>query len=258
MSHAVRIGIIGDFNPAFPSHHATTASLQHAAHKLELSVESEWLPTPSLTALDAGKILASFDGLWAAPGSPYQSFDGMLKGIEFARCRDWPFLGTCGGFQYALIEFARNVLGVADADSAENHSTSKNIVICPVACAVNGGSGNAPKLTGPVPQIRLRPGSYLQSFYGRDKETVTEEFFCNFEVNPEYEWATMEAGFPVVARGANGEIRAIESASHRFFLATLFQPQLSSTEANPHPIILAFVQAAAHWSRQKLENDVLE
>jgi CTP synthase (UTP-ammonia lyase) len=225
VSNAVRIGILGDFNPEFPSHHATNAAIQHAAKKLDFTVESEWIPTPALTANGAEKTLESFDGFWASPGSPYKSSDGMLKGIEFARRRDWPFLGTCGGFQYALIEFARNVLGIADADSAENNSGSKNIIVYPVACAVTGRLGDAPKLSGVVPEIRLRPGSYLQSFYGKDKEIVTEQFFCNFEVNPEYEWATMEAGFPVVARGEKGEIRAIESPSHRFFVATLFQPQ---------------------------------
>jgi CTP synthase (UTP-ammonia lyase) len=254
---SVRIGILGDFNPEFRSHHATPDSLQHAARKLDLKVESEWIPTPSLIGSDAEKTLESFDGLWAAPGSPYKSFDGMLKGIEFARRRDWPFLGTCGGFQYALIEFARNVVGIADADSAENNSGSKNIVIYPVACAVPNRKGDAPKLSGMVPEIRLRPGSYLQSFYGK-KEIVTEEFFCNFEVNPEYEWCAMEAGFPVVARGSQGEIRAIESPAHRFFIATLFQPQLSSTEKNPHPLVTAFVQAAAVWTHQKLDDAVLE
>jgi CTP synthase (UTP-ammonia lyase) len=182
----------------------------------------------------------------------------MLKGIEFARRRDWPFLGTCGGFQYAFIEFARNVLDIKDADSAENNSGSKNIIIYPVACAVPNRKGDAPKLSGAIPEIRLRPGSYLQSFYGKDKETATEEFFCNFEINPEFEWAAMEAGFPVVARGAEGEIRAIESPSHRFYLATLFQPQLSSTEKKPHPVVLAFVQAAADWGRKKLDDSVLE
>ena len=254
---AVRIGILGDFNPEFRSHHATPDSLQHAARKLDLKVESEWIPTPSLIGSNAEKILEPFDGLWASPGSPFKSFDGMLKGIEFARRRDWPFLGTCAGFQYALIEFARNVLGIADADSAENNSGSKNIVIYPVACAVPDRKGDAPKLSGMVPEIRLRPGSYLQSFYGK-KEIVTEEFFCNFEVNPEYEWCAMEAGFPVVARGSQGEIRAIESPAHRFFIATLFQPQLSSTEKNPHPLVTAFVQAAAVWTHQKLDDAVLE
>lgn len=256
MTDAVRIGILGDFDPKSPTLPAIDKSLQHAAAQLHLSVESEWLATPCLLESNAQKILESFDGIWAAPGSPYKSFGGMLKGIEFARRRDWPFLGTCGGFQYALIECARNVLGIQDADSAENNSGSKNIIIYPVACAVPNRTGDAPKLSGAIPEIRLRPGSYLHSFYGKD--TVTEEFFCNFEVNPDYEWAAMEAGFPVVARGPKGEVRAIESPTHRFYVATLFQPQLSSRPDKPHPLIMAFVQAAADWGKKKLDDGVLE
>lgn len=256
MTDAVRIGILGDFNKEFRSHHATNDCLQHVAGKLGISLESEWIPTSSLLESQGVKALESFDGLWAAPGSPYKSFDGMLKGIQFARERDWPFLGTCGGFQYALIECVRNVLKIKDADSAENNSGSKNIVIYPVACAVPNQASGAPKLSGVVPEIRLRPGSYLQSFYGKD--TVSEEFFCNFEVNPEFEWAAIEAGFPVVARGPQGEIRAIESPTHLFFIATLYQPQLSSKPGKPHPLVLAFVQAAADWGKKKLDDSVLE
>ncbi len=196
MSDAVRIGILGDFNADFRSHRATNDALQHAARKLSVKVEAEWVPTPSLAAPTAEETLEAFDGLWASPGSPYKSFDGMLKGIEFARRRDWPFLGTCGGFQYAFIEFARNVLNIQDADSAENNSGSKNIIIYPVACAVPDRKGDAPKLSGKVPEIRLRPGSYLQSFYGKDQETATEEFFCNFEVNPDFEWADHGSRIP--------------------------------------------------------------
>jgi len=256
VADSVRIGILGDFDPKSPTLPVVEKSLQHASAKLNQPLESQWIATPSLLEQKAEKVLEGFDGIWAAPGSPYHSFDGMLKGIEFARRRDWPFLGTCGGFQYALIECARNVLGIKDADSAENNSGSKNIIITPVACAVSNGGKGAPKLSGAIPEIRLRPGSYLQSFYRQD--TVTEEFFCNFEVNREYEWAAIEAGFPVVARGPKGEIRAIESPTHRFFIATLFQPQLSSKPNKPHPVVMAFVQAAADWGKKKLDDSVLE
>jgi CTP synthase (UTP-ammonia lyase) len=255
VSDAVRIGILGDYDPKSPTLPAVEKSIQHSAEQLNQKVEAEWIATTDLLKPDAAKKLESFDGLWAAPGSPYKSLEGMLKGIEFARRRDWPFLGTCGGFQYALIECARNVLGMKDADTAENNSGSKNIIIYPVACAVPNRAKNAPKLSGPIPEIRLRPSSYLQSYYSQD--TVVEEFFCNFEVNPDYEWAAMEAGFPVVARGPQGEIRAIESPTHRFYIATLFQPQLSSKPGKPHPLVMAFVQASADWGRKKLDDSVL-
>jgi len=255
VSDPVRIGILGDFNPEFRSHIATNDSLQHAAHKLKIEVESAWLPTPSLLAPDAPAVLETYDGLWASAGSPYKSFEGMLKGIEFARVHDWPFLATCGGFQYTLIECARNVVGIKDATTAEEDPNAKNIVIYPVACAVPHRAAKAPKLSGRVPNIRLRPGSYLADYY--EEEEVEEEFFCNYEVNPDFEWTAMEAGFPIVARGANEECRAIESPAHRFFIATLYQPQLSSKEKKPHPLILAYVQAAADWAKKKLDDSIL-
>lgn len=250
---SVRIGILGDFNSELRSHRATNDSLQHAATRLGFEVKPEWVPTPSL--VKSTDSLTAFDGLFASAGSPYQSMEGMLRGIQFAREQNWPFLGTCGGFQYTLIEVARHVIGIADADSAENNSGSKNIVVYPVSCAVPDRAPNAPKLSGRVAQIRLRPGSVLQSLYG--KTEVEEEFFCNYEINPEFEYCTMEAGLPTVARGANGETRAIESPAHHFFIATLFQPQLSSTPDDPHPVIIGFLKAAAEFVKQKPEANIL-
>ena len=94
MSRAIRIGIMGDFNTKYHSHPATNAAIQHAARALGLTAESHWLPTPSLAEPGAEDVLASHDGLWAAPASPYQSMEGMLAGIRFAHERDWPFVAT--------------------------------------------------------------------------------------------------------------------------------------------------------------------
>ena len=90
----VRIGVIGDFEPAYHSHFATNAALYDAAAKLKIALELRWLPTPSLEGRGADTILNRRDGLIASPGSPYKSFSGMLRGIEFARTRNWPFVGT--------------------------------------------------------------------------------------------------------------------------------------------------------------------
>ncbi len=181
----------------------------------------------------------------------------MLKGIEFARVHDWPFLATCGGFQYALIEFARNVLGIPDATTAEKDSESQKHRHLSRSLRRSQPQRRRPETLRKSPRSASVPAPTCIVLW-QGKEVVTEEFFCNFEVNPEYEWMTMEAGFPVVARGSKDEIRAIESPTHRFFIATLFQPQLSSTEKNPHPVVLAFVQAAADWGRKKLDDSVLE
>jgi CTP synthase (UTP-ammonia lyase) len=90
----MRIGIIGDYNPAFHSHAATNVALQRAAEHFGVTLHAPWLPTPTLLDPDYEERLARYDGLFATPGSPYQSFDGMLRGIQFARERNWPFVGT--------------------------------------------------------------------------------------------------------------------------------------------------------------------
>lgn len=141
------------------------------------------------------------------------------------------------------------MLKFADADSAEHNPQSRHIIISPVACAVPQRGPSDPKLCGPVPGILLKPGSLLQRIYGHDE--VVEQFFCNYEVNPEYEPQLASAGLEVVARGEHGEARAVELAGHDFFIATLFQPQLSSTPDTPHPLVTAFVAAAARFAEDR-------
>ena len=94
MSAPIKIGILGDFTPEYRSHQAINASIEHSATRLITKVEFRWVPTPTLLEKRSDEFLESFDALWASSGSPYKSFEGMLKGIEFARSRDWPFVGT--------------------------------------------------------------------------------------------------------------------------------------------------------------------
>jgi len=94
MADAIQIGIIREYDPNSPTLPFLEKSIQHAADELKFPVQTTWLPTESLLGTDLDKKLEFFDCLWAAPGSPYKSFDGMLRGIEFARRRDWPFVGT--------------------------------------------------------------------------------------------------------------------------------------------------------------------
>src|SRR5262249_45645211 len=94
MPGPIRIGVVGDFEPTFLSHFATNAALYDAAARLAVPLEIRWVPTPKLETAHAGELLEHWDGVIASPGSPYTSFVGMLRAIEFARSRDWPFVGT--------------------------------------------------------------------------------------------------------------------------------------------------------------------
>jgi CTP synthase (UTP-ammonia lyase) len=242
----LRIGLVGDFDREKRSHWATEAALFHAAARVGVVVEPSWVSTPSLHEVGAARRLVDVDGLWGAPGGPYVSMPGALSAIRHARERNLPYLGTCAGFQYALIEFSRGVLGLADADTAESGSASGNIVITPVDCSVPGPGRSLPALAGPD-VVRPAPGAQLAELCGATE--LREEYFCNFETNPAYQARWEAAGLRVAARGVAGTMRAFELSQKRFFMATLFQPQLSSSHARPHPVIEGFLRACSAAQR---------
>jgi len=140
-------------------------------------------------------------------------------------------------------------MGILDADSAEHAGSSKNIVIAPVACPVPDRLSGAPKLSG-TGRIRIKPGCRLAAIYR--SHDIEEEYFCNYEVNPAYHQDLENAGLRLTAFGDRGELRAVELPDHRFFIATLFQPQLSSAEASPHPVIVEFLATASHYRPARL------
>lgn len=252
----IRVAILGDFDRGAPSHWATEAALFHAAARLGAAVAPRWIPTPALA--DAGRVpevLSGYDGIWGAPGSPFDSADGMLNGIAHARRARVPYLGTCAGFQYALIELSRNLLGLADADSAENNPDAAHVVISPVACPLPGRRPGKPSMSG-ADRVRVLAGTRLAELCRNADRPVelavelAEEYFCNFETNAAFipRWEA-DAGLRVAARGDGGEMRAFELGDHPFFVATLFQPQLSSRGERPHPIIEGFLRACAGSGR---------
>ncbi len=225
------IGVIGDFDPAFPPHPATDAALRHSAQRLGAGVDVRWLATDSLAAADLGRALAG-DGLWCAPGSPYRSLEGALRAVRFAREADLPFLGTCGGFQHVVLEYARNVLGFEDAQHAEYDPYASELFITELSCS----------LAGREMEVRLADGSRAARSYGRT-ETV-EEYYCDFGLNPEHQRLLHDGGLRVVGTDQDGEARVLELPDRRFFLATLFVPQLRSSATSPHPLVTAYLRAA--------------
>ena len=230
-TNGASIPIVADFDSKNSSHAATIEAIEHCAEALGAEVAPFWLETEALLADDATDTLRDSGGLWIGPGSPYSSMEGALLAIRIARENDIPLLGTCGGFQHIILEYARNVLGFADADHEESNPTAKQLFVSRLACS----------LAGRTMTITLAPGSQLGGIYGCT--TVREQYRCNYGVNPDYVKALGAGALRVAASDDEGAIRAVELPGHPFFIGTLFLPQHSSTAASPHPLISAFVKA---------------
>ena len=231
MVESVRVGIIGDHDPGKPSHEATEAALDHAARSLGVPVGVEWLATGILEERASGDI-ERFDAFWCAPGSPYESMDGAIGMIRVVRESRKPFIGTCGGFQHVLIEYARNVLGFSDATHAEYDPDAQNLFVTPLYCT----------LSGQRERIEVLPGSKAHKVYGEPE--AEEEYLCNFGLAPERRTLLEKSGLRVSGVDQNDEARVVELPDHDFYVATLFVPQMRSSAGSPHPLVVAFLRAA--------------
>ncbi|HEY1731142.1 MAG TPA: hypothetical protein VGG15_05320 [Terriglobales bacterium] len=223
----IRIALVGDFNPKVIAHQAIPKALVLAAGDIDL--RPEWLATESAEVAP----LEDYAGFWCVPASPYLSMDGALRVIRFARENDRPFLGTCGGCQHAVLEFARNVLNISGAGHTESDPTTSEPVITNLACSLIEASE----------VLRPLKGTRFHQIYGA--EQVRETYHCSYGLNPEYLRRLEERGLRVGVLGPNGEARAVELSAHRFFLATLFQPERSALANKHHPLITAFAAASA-------------
>ncbi len=224
-----RIGLVGDYDATVPAHEAIPRALALAEEALKAPLAFRWLPTDTIGS-DA--VLAPFDALWCVPASPYRSMDGALRAIRFARERLRPFLGTCGGFQHAVVEYARGVLGWADADHAESVPDAVRPVIAPLGCA----------LVEVTDRVRLRAGSRIAAAYGAAE--AVEGYRCRYGLNPAFREALVSGAFRVAAEDADGDIRALELDGHPFFAATLFQPERAALNGRLPPLVAAFARAA--------------
>jgi len=222
---------MGERDSGFPPHYALDAAVEHSAARLSLPVELSWLATPAISA-DPERVLSGCCGLWAAPGT-LASIDGALAGIRFARERGIPFFGTCGGFQHAVLEFAKHVLSYADAAHEAYEPSASRLFVTALACSIKGQA---------MP-VRLLAGSRAHAAYGCDQ--VIEEYYCSHGINPRYQTLLQEQGLRITGRDESGEPRILEIAEHPFYVATLFVPQTRSTMQTPHPLITEFLTAGA-------------
>ncbi|KLU22951.1 hypothetical protein EOS_27875 [Caballeronia mineralivorans PML1(12)] len=228
MRKKVMVGLVGDYNQSVPAHRAIPLALKRAADAKQVEVEFEWVPTGDIISVSR---ISAFDGIWCVPASPYHSMEGALLAIRHAREAAIPFLGTCGGFQHAVIEYARNVLGWADAEHAETAPGAARAVISPLECA----------LVETVDLVRLLPGTHIAAAYGVSE--TTEGYRCRYGLNPEFRTSLVSGPLRVAADDETGDVRAVEMDGHPFFVATLFQPERAALREESALLVNAFVEA---------------
>jgi len=224
-----RIAILGEFTPAFKPHLATNAAIRHSRDALDIAVEGDWISTADIGM----PLFESYSGVWVAPGSPYKNLDLTLWAIQKARENGVPCFGTCGGFQHMILEYARNVLSFKDAQHAEYDPYASDLFVSRLACS----------LAGREMELAFVEGSKVASIYG--SLSATEEYYCNFAVNPEKVSLLTGSALRISGSDAEGELRVIELPDHPFFVGTLFVPQTRSATGNPHPLVNAFLKAVS-------------
>lgn len=227
----INIALIGDYNEAVIAHRAIPLALTAAAQSIGVAVHADWVHTSTIG--DAKQLLATYAGIWCVPGSPYSNTNGALAAIRYARQSGRPFLGTCGGFQHALLEYAHDAWDIDAPAHAETDPDASDPVIAPLTCS----------LVNIADALHLVPGSRLAQIYGTT--SITEQYQCSYGLSPRYEARLQDGPLRVAARDSEGSVRGVELEGHPFFIATLFQPERAALQGQIPPIASAFVMAAA-------------
>jgi CTP synthase (UTP-ammonia lyase) len=220
------IALVGDRSPSVRAHARIPRIIEALRRRDDLVLDPYWIASE-----DAYEGLEGFDAVWAVPGSPYRDPEGPLAAVRTAREHGVPFLGTCGGFQHAVLEIARDVCGIDAAAHAE-YGDAGECVIVALECSLVGHEGT----------IRYAPGSLMQRIMGVERSV--ERYHCSYGLDPRYADVLTAHGVRFTGHDSDGAARALELDGHPFFLGTLFQPELAGDGTRAHPVIRAFAAAA--------------
>ena len=219
------IVLLGDHDPSYVTHRA----LDVLADRLAPDASLAWVST---TGTDDPQ-LASADGVWVVPGTPYVDEGAVHAVLRHRREEGLPTLGTCGGFQHLVLEFARSRLGMHGAAHEETEPGAEQVVVAALACS----------LVGEVRPVTAVPGTRMAEICGL--EPFDGFHFCSYGVDLRHRDALVAAGLVFSAFAPDAGVEAVELDGHPFYLGTLFQPQMASLDGGPvHPLVLAFVEAA--------------
>ncbi|MFT3901772.1 MAG: CTP synthase [Niabella sp.] len=250
----VHIGLVGKYLELQDAYKSILESLIHAGAMNECRVQIVNIHSEYITPENVSEKLGGLDGLLVAPGFGLRGVEGKITAVQYARETGLPFFGICLGMQMAVIEYARNVLGLKDANSTEMDEKTPHAVIDLMQEQKNITEKGGTMRLGAY-ECQLKEGSLAHRIYG--DTTISERHRHRWEFNNQYLQQFTDAG--LVASGTNphsGLVEIIELPTHPFFIGVQYHPELKSTVENPHPVFVNFIKAALQYSQAHQHTDM--
>ena len=238
----LKIALVGKYVELQDAYKSILEAFIHAGTVNRCKVKIVPVHSEYITDENLSEKLSEMDGILVAPGFGERGLEGKIKAIKYARENGVPFFGICLGMQMAVIEYARNVLGIQDATSREVETNAANAVIDLMAdqktTTIKGGTMRLGAY-----KCELEKGTLAYSIYGNT--IISERHRHRYELNNEYAEALIQAGMNISGRNPEtGLAEIVEVPSHPFFIGVQFHPEYKSTPENPQPIFVAFIKAA--------------
>jgi len=246
----VTIGIVGKYVGYQDSYKSLNEALVHGSIAHDLKLNKVWVEAENLEGQEREAHLQELDGILVPGGFGQRGILGMVRAIEFARERKVPYFGICLGMQCAVIEFARNVCGMTDANSSEFDSSTPQRVIYKLR-ELRGVDELGGTMRLGSWAARLKPGSFAHQAYGQLE--ISERHRHRYEFNREYEGILVSKGLDLVGVTPDGTyVEIVEIRDHPWFLGCQFHPEFKSRPLEPHPLFKAFIGAAYQYRRKRL------
>ena len=241
-SRRVRIALVGKYTQLHDAYLSVVESLNHAGTANDAIVDIDWVDCEELTDGNAARRLSGCTGVLVPGGFGDRGIEGMITAVRYAREHKVPYFGICLGMQMAVIEFARHVLGWADANSAEFSSTTAHPVIALMADQVDVTEKGGTMRLGKYPCV-LTGGTHSLALYGSAE--ISERHRHRFEFNNAFRTEMTAAGLILAGLSPDGRlVEIVENADHPWFVGAQFHPEFKSRPDRPHPLFYGFVQAA--------------
>jgi CTP synthase len=244
------IHVVGKYVEYEDAYKSLNEALFHGGFKHQLKVNIRWAEAEALEEPDGDQLLEGADGILVPGGFGLRGTRGMMNAAQYARCHQVPFFGICYGFQWATVEFARNVCGLAGADSTECNEDAEHKVIYKLRDLLGvddlGGTMRLGQYT-----CELTPGSLAHRLYRTTM--ISERHRHRYEFNRQYEQALTEKGLRISGQSPDGKfVEIMEIPTHPFFIAVQYHPEFKSKPLSPHPVFAGFIEAASRHKQERL------